>query len=356
MLLAIVTTISFQEMAVRVGLCTNWGLSEAILQQSRHVIGRFFAIVLIISAIFIGNAMYEAGNISGAILGVGAVFPEGAQPGSYLNVLIAAIAFVILYIGKYRLIERTLVITVALMAVAFIVAALASRPEISKAFSGLFVPRLPDGNLLYVVGLIGTTVVPYNLFLHASAVKQRWKGPESLPAARWDTVFSVALGGLISIAIIITASAVSSKVSGISNASDMARVLEPAFGPVSRYAIALGLFAAGLSSSITAPMGAAYAISGLFQNRRWVYQATWMIILVSGLVFSLTGFSPVAIIKYAQVTNGLLLPIIALFLILTANSSKIMTKFTNSLWQNLLAGFVLLIAILIAYRTLINIL
>ncbi|MEM9324670.1 MAG: Nramp family divalent metal transporter [Bacteroidota bacterium] len=354
MVLAIVTTISFQEMAARVGLCTKLGLSEAILERAKRPIGRVVAIFLILSAIFIGNAMYEAGNISGALLGVSALFPNGPEPGVLSTLLLASIAFILLYSGKYKLIERTLVISVALMAVAFLTAAVAAAPDLISIASGLIIPSIPEGQLMMIVGLIGTTVVPYNLFLHASTVREKWSGPDNLLSARRDTYLAVTVGGLISIAIIITASSVAGEVGSISNATDMASVLEPTFGPLARYGVAIGLFAAGLSSSITAPMGAAYAVSGLFGNRQDVYKATWIIILIAGVTFAIIGSSPVSIIKYAQVTNGILLPIIAIFLVVTVNDRKILGAYVNSKRQNLLAGTVLLITLLIAYRTLAN--
>ena len=307
--------------------------------------------VLIISAIFIGNAMYEAGNISGAILGAGAMLPEGQEPGVAIHLTITLAAFALLFTGKYKIIEKTLIVSVALMAVAFLFAAIASKPNVGLILEGLFKPSLPDRRVLYVVGLIGTTVVPYNLFLHTSAVKEKWTGPDDLKYARIDTFVAVLIGGIISMAIIITASAASAEVDTIHSATDLARVLEPTFGKVSRYAIALGLLAAGLSSSITAPMGAAYAVAGLFGNDKTIYKATWIIILACGLVFSLSGSSPIAIIQYAQVTNGLLLPIIAAFLILTVNKRSVMGPFTNGTFSNILAGAVLLVTLLIAYRT-----
>ena len=91
------------------------------------------------------------------------------------------------------------------MAAAFVATAAAIRPDLGALAKGAFVPQIPAGSLLTVVALIGTTVVPYNLFLHASAAKRRWRGPDDLPAARFDTAVSIGLGGLIAILIVATA-------------------------------------------------------------------------------------------------------------------------------------------------------
>jgi len=120
-------------------------------------------------------------------------------------------------------------------------------------FKGMFIPTAPDGSLLTVIALIGTTVVPYNLFLHASSAKTRWRGAEDLKAARTDTVLSIGLGGLVAILITSTASAsIYANALSVESAADMATQFKPLFGSASKYLLGLGLFAAGLSSAITA--------------------------------------------------------------------------------------------------------
>ena len=119
-----------------------------------------------------------------------------------------------------------------------------------KQLKGMFVPRLPEKSLLTIIGLIGTTVVPYNLFLHASLVKERWNKKEDLSSAKKDTIISIILGGLVSMAIIISAAAI--QTTNITNAADLAKGLAPLYGEFAKYFLALGLFAAGITSAITA--------------------------------------------------------------------------------------------------------
>ena len=83
------------------------------------------------------------------------------------------------------------------MALAFISTFILVKPDFTALFGGLFSPQIPSGSLLTVIALIGTTIVPYNLFLHASAVKAKWHGVDQLNAARSDTFLSIGLGGLI---------------------------------------------------------------------------------------------------------------------------------------------------------------
>ena len=89
------------------------------------------------------------------------------------------------------------------MSFLFLYSAIASEPQWSKIAAGL-VPRIPTGSEWFVIGIIGTTVVPYNLFLHASAAAQQWGGDSvnddtttAIKYSRIDTILSVALGGLV---------------------------------------------------------------------------------------------------------------------------------------------------------------
>src|SRR5690606_19673680 len=97
---------------------------------------------------------------------------------------------------------------------------------------GALVPRVPAGAFALVLGLIGTTIVPYNLFLHAAAARKKWTGPDDLSAMRFDARLSIGLGGAVSILVLSTAAAsLFGTGIAIANAGDMARQLKPAFGP-----------------------------------------------------------------------------------------------------------------------------
>ncbi len=115
---------------------------------------------------------------------------------NYLSVVIGIIAFILLDIGNYKILERSLIVLVLCMSIAFIITAIATKPNLSLIING-FVPDFSSEKLITIIGLIGTTVVPYNLFLHASLVKEKWKSPKDLPAARKDTVVAIVLGGVV---------------------------------------------------------------------------------------------------------------------------------------------------------------
>jgi Mn2+/Fe2+ NRAMP family transporter len=136
----------------------------------------------------------------------------------------------------------------------------------------------------------------------------------------------------------------------VSTASDLAKGLEPLFGDFSKYFLSLGLFAAGITSAITAPLAAAYVAKGCFgwdkglKGRK--FRMVWVLILCLGVLFSSIGFKPIEIIQFAQVANGLLLPIIAGFLLWIVNKDSVLGSYKNSRMQNLL-GFLICFAMLV---------
>ena len=175
---SIIACIILQEMSARLGLISGKGLSECIRDEIKSPVFRILALILIFSAIVIGNAAYEAGNITGAVLGLEGVFFSGALNlgGLSINlwsVLIGLIAFILLAMGSYKRLEKIFIGLVGLMSVAFIVTAFLTRPDLSEIFKG-FIPGTFNAGLLTIIALVGTTIVPYNLFLHASLVSEKW--------------------------------------------------------------------------------------------------------------------------------------------------------------------------------------
>ena len=173
MVLSIIATVVLQEMACRVGIITQKGLATIIKEQITNKWLRRIAIVLILAAIVIGNAAYEAGNISGASLGLTAIFGNFAI--KFHPIIIGIIAFILLYVSNYKILEKTLIVLVLIMSISFLITAIITKPNLSLMLKGMFVPMIPEKSIITIIGLIGTTVVPYNLFLHTSLVKEKWK-------------------------------------------------------------------------------------------------------------------------------------------------------------------------------------
>ena len=362
LVLSIIATIVLQEMSARLGIISNKGLSQVIREEIKNPSFRNVVITLILSSIVIGNAAYEAGNISGGVLGLEAVFGEKTLNILNINInfysiILGLIAFALLYAGNYKILERSLIFLVIIMSLSFIITAIITKPDIIDLLKGLFIPKFPKGSILIIIGLIGTTVVPYNLFLHASLVKERWKNKSDLKFARNDTIISIILGGIVSMCIII--SSASLNIENINNAADLAKGIEPLYGVYSKYILAVGLFSAGITSAITAPLAASFVAAGCLgwslNMKGLKFRSVWMFILLAGVISSSSGYKSIEIIKFAQVANGILLPVIAGFLIWIVNKDSILGKYKNSKWQNFIGLAILVITIFLGLKSILKV-
>ncbi len=349
LLFSVLATVVLQEMSARLGLVTRAGLGEALRGSWTHPLGRAVAVLLVVSAIAVGTAAYQTGNITGAAMAMTSLTSVSAKVWAPA---IAAVATALLWVGHYKILERALVALVALMSVVFVVSAIYARPDFSAMFRGAVRPGIPHGAWPAVLSLIGTTVVPYNLFLHASSVREKWSSDlpmaVALRRARIDTAVAVAFGGVVTLAIMVTAAAFFRRDMAIKNAADMALQLEPLLGPVAKWFFAGGLMAAGLTSAITAPMAAAYATAGVLgwapDLRSARLRGVWLSVILVGVVFAVwAGRSPVETIVFAQVANGLILPVLAVFLIAVVNRKALLSNHTNGALSNVLGVFVVLV-------------
>jgi Mn2+/Fe2+ NRAMP family transporter len=355
MLLSIIATIILQEMSARVGVVTQKGLAEVIREELTVSWIRFLVMGIILSAIVIGNTAYEAGNISGATLGLQVLL--GFNYASFYPWVIGGIAFLLLYFGSYKTLEKVFIALVLMMSISFVLTALLTKPDISEVITGLFIPVFPENGLFTIIALVGTTVVPYNLFLHASLIREKWNSADDLASVRRDTFISIGLGGLVSIAIIISAAAITS--TEVNDALDLAKGLEPLYGKSAKFLMGIGLFSAGITSAITAPLAAAYVANSCFGWNTNVsdvrFRIVWMVVLLVG-VFSLSfGIRPIVIIQFAQVANGLLLPIIGIILIWIVNKSSVLGIFKNTYGQNIAAIIIMVIIIVLGAKSIFSV-
>ncbi len=361
---SIIATCYLQELSSRLGIISRKGLSD-VLKENKNQLIKKSSYLLIVLSLFIGNTAYESGNISGTVMGLETFLGSGLINNSPISIniypiLIGIILVGIILVGSYNVFEKLLVGLVFIMSITFIITAILSKPSLSDLISGLK-PSVNKTNYLYVIGLIGTTVVPYNLFLHSYIAKKKWKTIEDYKLSIPDTIISILIGGIISISIIITAASNNHLINGsnIKNAIDLGGQLTPYLGDFSKYFISIGLFSAGITSSITAPIATSYALSGIFN-----YKAEWkdknfkivaIIIILFGIIFSSINYSPIIIIKLAQFINGLFLPLISIFLLWAINQKKIMGNYINSIGYNLLGVVIIMVSILIGLKSLITI-
>ena len=97
------------------------------------------------------------------------------------------------------------------MSISFFITAIITKPNLKYLIEGMFIPSFDDNSILIVLGLIGTTVVPYNIFLHSSLVTEKWDSIKKLKTARIESFLSIFLGGIVSLSIIVTAASVNTQ-------------------------------------------------------------------------------------------------------------------------------------------------
>lgn len=354
LLLATAATVLLQEMALRLGVRSRRGLGEALRDAFAGSRFRGPATALVLAAVAVGNAAYEAGNLTGGALGV--VLLLGRPEGSAVVVpLLGLVAAGLLAFGRYALLERVLLSLVAVMAAAFLLAAAAVAPGPGALLRGLAIPRVEARDLTLALALVGTTVVPYNLFLHSGAAALRFggaapdgAGDRALATARLDAVVSIALGGLVSMAIVVTAAGV-----GADPARGPGALVEPlaeVFGAGAPWIVGSGLAAAGLTSALTAPLATGWAATGLFHwhspvVRDRIFRGSALAVLGIGVALGLAGIRPLELILFAQAANGLLLPFSAAFLLWAVNRRALMGSAVNGAVANLAGAVVLLFAL-----------
>lgn len=346
---ATIATIILQNMAARVAIVTGQGLAEAILAAATNGPVRWAMAALIFASLAIGNSAYQAGNLSGTAIGLSLIGIDTA-PG-LLVLATGGLAAALVVIGRPGWLEKLLIALVLAMSVAFIGGLMVIDLDWAAVARGTLTPTLPAGSLLTAIALIGTTVVPYNLFLHAASVRGTFSADaKGIGAASLDTIVSVTLGGLLSMAIVIMGAATQTLATGGAGPLDeTAMRLETLFGSPARIVFALGLIGAGFSSALTAPLATGYVLAEMLGDsndplrRTRIFKRTAMAVIAIGTGFAYFAVNPVQLILIAQSANGLLLPVLAAFLLWVASRKASLGGFANGPAANLAGGAVVLI-------------
>ncbi len=270
---------------------------------------KFIPITIGFSIVF-GCAAYQAGNLLGAILGVGLLMGINQKLVLLFTVLLACS---LLWFGSITVVVRILGSIVALMGVVFMIIAFSVDIEFKQILLSTFHPIIPVGAEILVMGLIGTTIVPYNLFLGSGLSKGK-----NLTSSKIGLILAISAGGLISIAILLAGTLVTAPF----NFEKLSGELTMKLGIWANYLLGIGLFSAGFTSSLTAPLAAVFTIKSIYpankrlENRNSLsYKSIWGIVMISGLVFGFLNIHPIPAIILAQAVNGIILPLITIFIL-----------------------------------------
>lgn len=335
-----VATILLQEAAARITIASGKSLGEAISIQYEGMWGAWIKKTLLFAVVF-GCAAYQTGNILGAVAGLSLMLN---WPLPVLTLLTGICCALLLWTGSTKIIANTMGMIVAAMGIAFAWVALKTPVHALDITKASLLPSFPDGSSLLIIGLIGTTIVPYNLFL-ASGIG---KG-QDIKEMRFGIAIAVAIGGLISMAILIAGT----MIKGEYSFQAIAQTMVKQSGSWAGFLFGFGLFAAGFSSAITSPFAAAITAQSLSGNpaiwsvRGNRFRMVWGLVLGTGLLFGLMDIKPIPVIILAQAINGVLLPFVATFLVLAINNRRqISAEYRNSTLANI---WILLIVMVTCY-------
>ncbi len=352
---SVIAVIVMQEMAARLGIVTQTGLAEGLVQElSDRPAFKWLMIVLVASAITLGGVAYMGGDLTGTAVGLSAI--TGVKSNIIAPIWGVCILVLINIGDAIKSLEKLLSICVSIMAIVFVITMIIVKPNLGAIFSGM-VPVAPAGSIMTCVSLIGTTVVPYNMFIHATSARKTWKDPSMLPLAKFDVTVSMIIGGIITGAVMITAGTVMFGMD-VKSAADMAVQLKPLLGDFAVPFLSLGLIAAGVSSAVITPLGVSYVLAGLFgwkmdkSDKRFFW--TNILVVVFGIFVAATGFNPLVIIMTAQAVNGIFLPIIVIALVYITSRKRVLGQYTNTPLQIVLGSCVAIISLVIGISSVLS--
>lgn len=339
-----VLMIFLTDMCVRLGIKSPVSLIASIKDHLGTGVGVAAGV-----GVFLITLCFSVGNAVGSGLGLSLLF--GGNPVMWTVICTVAVAALLLLRNVYRVVEKVLVVIVALMAVAFIVSAFIANPDWAAAGAGLL-PTVPDGSWLLIVALVGTNFSINAAFYTAYGTKERGRTEaEYRDVTVVDTIPGIiAPGVMTALVIIVAASVLGQTGEAAPTIAALAGIFEPLAGPVGSTIFALGFFGAAFSSMIAnATAGGTLLSDGLGRGASSSSRTAKIIsgtILAFGVAVALMfQSSPVQLIVIAQALTVLIAPVLAILIIVMANRTTLMGDMKNRWWQNTL-GIIGLIAVL----------
>lgn len=323
---ATIACIVLQEVSARIIISSELTFGECIQQR----FGAGWVKWLVAVPVLLGCAAYEAGNILGAVSGMSLLFDGNAK---WLTGAITAGAAIILWQDGNKLISNVMTFLVLLMAIAFAVLAVQAKFTMGELVKASLIPTLPIGSEWIALGLVGTTIVPYNIFMGSAISKGN-----TIPLMRIGLSISVVIGGIVTACILLAGT-----VAGLfTSFPALAEVLGNNIGPWAALALGIGLFAAGFSSAITSPYAASLIASTVLRSQNKNHaRLVWMLVLLTGFAFGISGVKPIPVILTVQALNGFVLPLLTYFLLMMVNDARLVKReHRHAQWYNSVLLFI----------------
>jgi NRAMP (natural resistance-associated macrophage protein)-like metal ion transporter len=330
MLLVTIALIIVQEMSARLGAHTGEGLMSLIREQFPLRASAFAIVCLLIA---------NLGLVVSEFAGIGAAF-ELFGVSRYISIPIAAVAiWAVVVFGNYRYAERVFLL-LGLAFITYPIAAILGKPDWGEVASNTFIPHLLGTKefLFLVVALIGTTITPYMQLYQAAAVADSGSGPEEYRMVRIDTITGAVFANIISMAIIIATAAAIGGSGPLESAKEAAQALEPVAGSAAQILFGIGLLGASALAAAVVPLATSYAVAEAVGVERSVsktfreaplFMGLFTALIVIGASVALLPGNLISLLINMQVVNGLITPIILIFILILANRRSVLGNAAN---------------------------
>jgi NRAMP (natural resistance-associated macrophage protein)-like metal ion transporter len=341
-----------QEMCARMGAVTGKGLSDLIREEFGLRIT--FVVMILLVIVNFGNVITEFSGIAGSM--------QLFHVSKYVSVPACAFLVWILVVkGDYKSVEKIFLVA-SVFYIAYIITGVLSGPDWHLAL--VETVKLPSravwSNKTYVymtVGVIGTTITPWMQFYLQSSIVEKGVSVRQYKATRLDVIIGSIFTDLVAWFVVVACAATlfTHGIRNITDASDAAGAMKPLAGQYAFILFAAGLFNASLFAASILPLSTAYTVceglgfeSGLdktFHEARFFYWFYSLLIVAGAAIVLIPNFPLVKFSILSQVLNGVLLPVILLFMLKLINKHDLMGKYTNSRWFNAIAWLTAIIVI-----------
>lgn len=330
-----------QEMAARLGTVTGQGLSD-LIRDRFGVRWTAFAMLVLLAA----NVANTVAEFSGA-----AAATEIFGVSRYVTVPLVAVAIwaLVLFAPSYKLVERVFLAT-AIVFVGYIASAFLAHPNWSEVGQSLITPTFDatPSVVLLMVALVGTTITPYMQFYLQSAVAEKGIGEDELRLEQADAIGGAIWTNVVALFIVVaTAATLFAAGTTIDTAADAAKSLQPLAGDLAELLFGFGLFGASVLAATIMPISTAFVIceafgweSGVgkrFADAPAFFSIYTFVLAIGALVVLIPGLDLVPVIVGSQNLQGLLLPIVLIFMVLLVNDDRLMGRHRNGRIGNVLA-------------------
>jgi Mn2+/Fe2+ NRAMP family transporter len=329
-----------QEMAARMGAVTGKGLSDLIREQF-GVKSTFFAML----TLFIANVAVTTSEFAGIAASL-----ELFNISKYVSVpVMALIIWLLVLKGTYQTVEKVF-IAFSMLLLSYIVAGFMAKPDWSEVARHTFMPTVEwNSNFLTLfVGTVGTTIAPWMQFYLQSSIADKGITIKNYSYERIDTILGAIVADVIAFFIILsTASALYPHGITIESAKDAALALKPFVGTYAPIVFGIGLFGASVMAAAILPLSTSYAIceafgweSGLdnkFEDAPVFFILYTVLIIIGACIVLFSSQLLVHIMLIAQVINGILVPVILIYMLKLTNNRRLMGEYVNSAIYNIIA-------------------